>query len=178
MVAGVAEGNNGISVGLLGGSGGKVRFSIEVPADSAIHSVELRGSSVLSADLSSLNIYYMFHEPVSGNCGSASSRLGVGDACMEMMTPASYGTKIKYDAMGESFVGLAGGVKDLDQFIDSNKESNTSMNNIVGLLQNPKVAVKFKEMPPFQTVGILVGGDNHLLDANLLTSGYCNLRMA
>lgn len=168
---GVAEGNNGISVGLLGGSGGKVRFSIEVPADSAIHSVELRGSSVLSADLSSLNIYYMFHEPVSGNCGSASSRLGVGDACMEMMTPASYGTKIKYDAMGESLVGLAGGVKDLDQFIDSNKESNTSMNNIVGLLQNPKVAVKFKEMPPFQTVGILVGGDNHLLDANLLTSG-------
>lgn len=168
---GVAEGNNGISVGLLGGSGGKVRFSIKVPAGKAIHSVELRKSDVLSASLSSLNIYYMFHEPVSGNCGSASSRLGVGDACMEMMTPASYGTKINYDAMGGGGVTLGNGLKDLDQFIDSNKETYASLNDLVGLAQLPEVAVKFREMPPFQTVGILVGGDNHLVDAELLSSG-------
>ena len=92
---GVADGNKGISVGLLGGSGGKVRFSVDVPAGSDIHSVELRMNKLVTVSLSGLRIYYMFHEPVAGNCASASARLG--DACMEMMTPASYGTKINFE---------------------------------------------------------------------------------
>lgn len=167
---GIAEGNNGISVGLLGGSGGKVRFSIKVPADKAIHSVELRKSDVLSASLSSLNIYYMFHEPVSGNCGSASSLLGVGDACMEMMTPASYGTKINYYAMGGAGVNVAGGMDNLYNFIDSDKESYASCGKLLAGANGQMMPVKFREMQPFQTIGILMGSNTHLADIALLES--------
>ena len=126
---GVADGNKGISVGLLGGSGGKVRFSVDVPAGSDIHSVELRMNKLVTVSLSGLRIYYMFHEPVAGNCVSASARLG--DACMEMMTPASYGTKINFAAMGGDVASVGGGIKDLYNFIDDKKETYASFNDIL-----------------------------------------------
>lgn len=165
---GVADGNKGISVGLLGGSGGKVRFSVDVPAGSDIHSVELRMNKLVTVSLSGLRIYYMFHEPVAGNCASASARLG--DACMEMMTPASYGTKINFAAMGGHAASVGGGIKDLYNFIDDKKETYASFNDILQAVEVQEVPVRFNEMKPFQTIGVLLGADTHLLNANLLES--------
>ena len=38
------------------------------------------------------------------------------------------------------------------------------------LLRYREVPVRFNEMKPFQTIGVLLGSDTHLLNANLLES--------
>lgn len=163
---GVADGNNGISVGLIGGSSGKVRFSIEVPANIAIHSIELRLNELLTVKLSSLRLYYVFHEPAEGSCSTGAS-VELGDACLEMVTPASYGAHFNYDAMGGHLANVGGGFNDLTNFIDSKKETYASFGSVVNAGAQ-MLAVKFDEMKPFQTIGVLLGNDTHLIDVDLL----------
>lgn len=163
---GVADGNNGISVGLIGGSSGKVRFSIEVPANISIHSIELRLNKLLTVKLSSLRLYYVFHEPVEGACSTGASA-ELGDACLEMVTPASYGAYFNYEIMGGHLANVGGGFNDLANFIDSKKETYASFGSVVNAGAQ-MLAVKFDEMKPFQTIGVLLGNDTHLVDVDLL----------
>lgn len=163
---GVAEGNDGISVGLIGGSSGKVRFAIEVDPGKSIHSIELRLNKLLTVKLSSLRLYYVFHEPAEGNCSTGASA-ELGDACLEMVTPASYGASFNYEEMGGHLANIGAGYNDLSFFIDSKKETYASFGSVLDAGAQV-VAVKFNEMKPYQTIGILVGSDTHLADVDLL----------
>lgn len=163
---GVAEGNDGISVGLIGGSSGKARFAIEVDPGKSIHSIELRLNQLLTVKLSSLRLYYVFHEPAEGNCSTGASA-ELGDACLEMVTPASYGASFNYEEMGGHLANIGGGYNDLSFFIDSKKETYASFGSVLNAGAQV-IAVKFNEMKPYQTIGILVGSDTHLADVDLL----------
>ena len=163
---GVAEGNDGISVGLIGGSSGKARFAIEVDPGKSIHSIELRLNKLLTVKLSSLRLYYVFHEPAEGNCSTGASA-ELGDACLEMVTPASYGASFNYEEMGGHLANIGGGYNDLSFFIDSKKETYASFGSVLDAGAQV-IAVKFNEMKPYQTIGILVGSDTHLADVDLL----------
>lgn len=163
---GVAEGNDGISVGLIGGSSGKARFAIEVDPGKSIHSIELRLNQLLTVKLSSLRLYYVFHEPAEGNCSTGASA-ELGDACLEMVTPASYGASFNYEEMGGHLANIGGGYNDLSFFIDSKKETYASFGSVLNAGEQV-IAVKFNEMKPYQTIGILVGSDTHLADVDLL----------
>lgn len=158
-----ADGNNAINAGLIGDNGGKVRLSVNT--NQAYDAIELWTGGVLNLNLSAFRIYYAFWESTSASCYSGSP----AEACMQLMTPGSYGAAINYAATGSAGVANVGtSFLDLGNLIDSDVNTYTTINT-TNVLGNVTVAVKFNKILQKQPVGFIVTTPAGVLGADLIS---------
>lgn len=141
---------NAISAGLIGSSGSKVRIGVTTSVE--FDAIELWTSGVLNLNLSSFRIYNAYWENVSDACASSS----IADACLQLMTPSTYGTSINYAATRSDGVATVGtSFNDLGNLIDAdpNTYSTVTTTNVLGSVT---VAVKFNKILQKQPVGFIV----------------------
>lgn len=158
-----ADGNNAISAGLIGDNGGKVRLSVNT--NQAYDAIELWTGGVLNLNLSALRIYYAFWENANASCYSGSP----AEACMQLMTPGTYGAAINYAATGSTGVANVGtSFLDLGNLIDADVNTYTTINT-TNVLGNVTVAVKFNKILQKQPVGFIITTPAGILGADLIS---------
>lgn len=157
-----ADGNSAISAGLIGDNGGKVRLSVNT--NQTFDAIELWTAGLLNLNLSALRIYYPFWENASASCYSGSP----AEACMQLMTPASYGASINYAATGTTDIAnVATSFLDLGNLIDSDVNTYSTINttNVLGTVT---VAVKFNKINQKQPVGFIVATPAGVLGTDVI----------
>lgn len=158
-----ADGNNAISAGLIGDNGSKVR--IGVTTNQEFDSIELWTGGVLNLNLNAFRIYYAFWENADASCYSGSP----ANACLQLMTPSTYGASINYTATRSTGVANVGtSFNDLGNLIDSdvNSYSTITTTNVLGAVT---VAVKFNKIQQKQPVGFIVTDPTGIAGADLLS---------
>ena len=159
-----------VDLGLLNQSSNKVRIGVKVPAGSkGFKRIELYNAGVLTLNLSSIRLYEVFYEPSNAENCSAS---GISEACMEMVTPASYGAQIDYnESKISTVVGLGNGMYSLDNVIDEDPKHETAatipITNVIG---ETSLTVKFNTMPAGQTIGVILQSMEGIADVKLLSA--------
>ena len=113
----VSTSNNGVSLGLINGSGDKLAVSVET--DQPFSTVVLGTAGLLGVQLSNLRIYNAFIVRNAQDCQVGSEV----DACSEIMTPANSNLDINYD--WTKFVGINVGCSHtrLSNWIDGDPET-------------------------------------------------------
>lgn len=149
----VIDNSNVVSAGLIGGDpAAKVRYSIQVPADTEFDEITLWKSGVLSVGLSTLRIYGAFIEDASLNCYS-DDPLG----CSSTLISTGDGAHINYDATGfTGLVNAAAVLLNLEKLIDNDITTYTHTTGIqVG--SQTAIAVKLgREYNHTHQVGIVI----------------------
>lgn len=157
------DANNAISAGLIGSSGSKVRIGVTTSVE--FDAIELWTSGVLNLNLTSFRIYNAYWENVSDACSSGS----IADACLQLMTPSTYGASINYAATGSTGVANVGtSFNDLGNLIDASEStySTITTTNVLGAVT---VAVKFNKILQKQPVGFIVVTPVGVADVDLLS---------
>lgn len=151
-----------VTAGLIDGEETRLRMSVTTRA--AFDAIELWTAGVLNLNLNSFRLYNAFWEPTEG-CASIESS---ADACIEMMTPASYGAYINYNATGVNGVGnVAGEFIGLGKALDDNKDTYATI-TVTDVVAATTLAVGFQEMPAYQTTGFIIQAPDYVADVNLL----------
>lgn len=158
-----ADGNNAISAGLIGDNGGKVR--IGVTTNQEFDSIELWTGGVLNLNLNAFRIYYAFWEDATASCYSGST----ANACLQLMTPSTYGANINYAATrstGAANIGTS--FNDLGNLIDGdvNTYSTVATTDVLGAIT---VAVKFNKLQQKQPVGFIVVDPTGIAGVDLIS---------
>ena len=159
-----------VDLGLLNQSSNKVRIGVKVPAGTrAFKRIELYNAGILTLNLSSIRLYEVFYEPTSAeNCSSS----GITEACMEMVTPATYGAQIDYNEtkVSASLASIGSGMYSLDNIIDEDPEHETLATiPITNVLGETFLTVKFNPMPAGQTIGVILQNMGGIADLKLLS---------
>jgi len=158
-----ADDDNALSVGLIGDSGSKIR--IGVTTNQKFDAIELWTGGILNLNLNAFRIYYAYWESVSDNCYSGS----IANACLQLMTPSTYGASINYAATGSPGVANVGtSLNNLGNLID-NDESSYSTITTTSVLGAVTVAVKFNQIQQKQPVGFIVINPTGVAEANLIS---------
>lgn len=158
-----ADGNNAISAGLIGDNGNKVRIGIITNQE--FDSIELWTGGVLNLNLNAFRIYYAFWENANAECYSGST----ANACLQLMTPSTYGTSINYAATRSTGVANVGtSFNNLGNLIDTdvNTYSTVTTTNVLGAVT---VAVKFNKIQQKQPVGFIVVDPTGIAGADLIS---------
>lgn len=154
-----------VDLGLINGDQGKVRIGVTMPPGTgSFDEIRLYNAGVLGLNFNTIRLYGVFYEPAKNECASN----GIAEACMEMVTPASYGAYINYDQTKyKTLVGVANGMYSLDNVLDEDKESAVTIatTNVIG---ETSLAVKFNEMPAGQWIGAMIRNVGGVADVKLL----------
>ena len=159
----LTAGSEVADVGLIGSESKKMRVGFKTNV--SFDQIELWHAGVLNLNLKSYKLYYAYWEKVSDNCVSSDP----AEACIELLTPASYGAEINYaetKATGVANVGAS--FNNLSKLLDSDKESYATV-TYTEVIGKTSVAVRFNEMFGIQRqIGFIVSFPEHLADVNLL----------
>lgn len=156
-----------VDLGLLNGQSNKVRIGVEAPAGSpAFDRIELYNAGILTLNLSSIRLYEVFYEPASAqNCSSS----GISEACMELVTPATYGAHINYDYTKiTSVLDVASGMYSLDHVLDADQNTAATL-PLTSVLSETSLAVGFNTMPAGQSIGVILQDMTGIGDVKLLS---------
>lgn len=159
-----ADGSKAVSAGLIGNSGSKVRFSVNTNVK--FNKIELWTAGVLNLNLNEFRLYNAFWEPTASTCPSDAAT----EACIELLTPSTYGASINYAATKTEAVATVGGsFNNLGNLLDSSESTYATVTytNVIG---KTSVAVKFNEMPANRPIGFIVKNPAYLANINLLSA--------
>lgn len=158
-----ADGNNAISASLIGDSGSKLRLGITTNVE--FDSIELWTGGVLNLNLNSFRIYYAFWEDATASCYSGNP----ANACLQLMTPSTYGTSINYAATRSDAVASVGvSFNNLGNLIDAdiNTYSTITSTSAIG---GVTVAVKFNKILQKQSVGFVLVNPTGIAEVDLIS---------
>lgn len=159
----LAAGSEVADVGLIGSESKKMRVGFKTSV--AFDQIELWHAGVLNLNLKSYKLYYAYWEKVSDNCVSSDA----AEACIELLTPASYGAKINYaETKATGVANIGASFNNLSYLLDSDKESHATV-TYTEVLGKTSVAVRFNEMFGIQRqIGFIVSYPEYLADVDLL----------
>lgn len=157
-----AAGSEVADVGLIGSESKKMRVGFKTNV--SFDQIELWHAGVLNLNLKSYKLYYAYWEKVSDNCVSSDP----AEACIELLTPASYGAEINYAETKTTGVNVGASFNNLSKLLDSDKESYATV-TYTEVIGKTSVAVRFNEMFGIQRqIGFIVSFPEYLADVNLL----------
>lgn len=157
-----AAGSEVADVGLIGSESKKMRVGFKTNV--SFDQIELWHAGVLNLDLKSYKLYYAYWEKVSDNCVSSDP----AEACIELLTPASYGAEINYAETKTTGVNVGASFNNLSKLLDSDKESYATV-TYTEVIGKTSVAVRFNEMFGIQRqIGFIVSFPEYLADVDLL----------
>ena len=153
-----------LDVGVLNFDNSRVRLSMEISQGTTFDHIEFWCNNILIV-ADALKIYNVFYE--STQCEDE----GPNQACMEVMTDISHGLDIDYEkTVSGGVIGVAvAGIQNLDYLLDGDLE--TSVNVGAGLLNvgsGVTIGLKFNELPPHQSIGIVINQPTEILTAKVL----------
>lgn len=159
----LAAGSEVADVGLIGSESKKMRVGFKTNV--SFDQIELWHAGVLNLNLKSYKLYYAYWEKVSDNCVSSDP----AEACIELLTPASYGAEINYaETKATGVANIGASFNNLRKLLDSDKESYATV-TYTEVIGKTSVAVRFNEMFGIQRqIGFIVSFPEHLADVNLL----------
>lgn len=156
----LTAGSEVADVGLIGSESKKMRVGFETNV--SFDQIELWHAGLLDL-LKSYKLYYAYWEKVSDNCVSSDP----AEACIELLTPASYGAEINYAETKATGVNVGASFNNLSKLLDSDKESYATVTYTE--IGKTSVAVRFNEMFGIQRqIGFIVSYPEHLADVDLL----------
>lgn len=158
------DGSNVLSAGLIGNSGNKVRFSVNTNVK--YNKIELWTSGVLNLNLTEFRLYNAFWEPTNSDCPSSAAT----EACIELITPSTYGASINYaETKTEAVASVGGSFNNLGNLPDSSLSTYATVTytNVIG---KTSVAVKFNEMQANRPIGFILRNPTYLANINLLNA--------
>lgn len=159
----LAAGSEVADVGLIGSESKKMRVGFKTNV--SFDQIELWHAGVLNLNLKSYKLYYAYWEKVSDNCVSSDP----AEACIELLTPASYGAEINYaETKATGVANIGASFNNLSKLLDSDKESYATV-TYTEVIGKTSVAVRFNEMFGIQRqIGFIVSFPEHLADVDLL----------
>lgn len=161
----LAQTNNTVGVGLLGGDGSQLRFYLETQGGVTFDRVELWTAGLLNLNLNKFRLYYAFYEPTT--CENNTS---MSTSCMEMITSQKYGAKINYSETGSSSVlGVGSTISDISNVLDNSMTSYATIGAVASVIGQSTIAIKFNELGAGQPVGAIISGPALLADVSLLS---------
>lgn len=161
----LAQTNNTVGVGLLGGDGSQLRFYLETQGGVTFNRVELWTAGLLNLNLNKFRLYYAFYEPTT--CENNTS---MSTSCMEMITSQKYGAKINYSETGSSSVlGVGSTISDISNVLDNSMTSYATIGAVANVIGQSTIAIKFNELGAGQPVGAIISGPALLADVSLLS---------
>ena len=156
----LTAGSEVADVGLIGSESKKMRVGFKTNV--SFDQIELWHAGLLDL-LKSYKLYYAYWEKVSDNCVSSDP----AEACIELLTPASYGAEINYAETKATGVNVGASFNNLSKLLDSDKESYATVTYTE--IGKTSVAVRFNEMFGIQRqIGFIVSYPEHLADVDLL----------
>lgn len=158
-----AAGSEVADVGLIGSESKKMRVGFKTNV--SFDQIELWHAGALNLNLKSYKLYYAYWEKVSDNCVSSDP----AEACIELLTPASYGAEINYaETKATGVANIGASFNNLSNLLDSDKESYATV-TYTEVIGKTSVAVRFNEMFGIQRqIGFIVSFPEYLADVNLL----------
>jgi hypothetical protein len=163
MATSLAAGSEVADVGLIGSESKKMRVGFKTNV--SFNQIELWHAGALNLNLKSYKLYYAYWEKVSDNCVSSDP----AEACIELLTPASYGAEINYaETKATGVANIGASFNNLSKLLDSDKESYATV-TYTEVIGKTSVAVRFNEMFGIQRqIGFIVSFPEYLADVNLL----------
>lgn len=158
-----ADGSEVADVGLIGSESKKMRVGFKTNV--SFDQIELWHAGLLDLNLKSYKLYYAYWEKVSDNCVSSDP----AEACIELLTPASYGAEINYaETKATGVANIGASFNNLSKLLDSDKESYATV-TYTEVIGKTSVAVRFNEMFGIQRqIGFIVSFPEYLADVDLL----------
>lgn len=158
----VSTSNNGVSLGLINGSGDKLAVSVET--DQSFSTVVLGTAGLLGVQLSNLRIYNAFIVRNAQDCQVGSEV----DACSEIMTPANSNLDINYD--WTKFVGINVGCSynHLSNWIDGDPETAAIVAMPVSV-GGFTIGATFDQMAAGQPIAFTMSAPEGVADVNLIS---------
>ena len=166
--SGVPLNNGTVDASLVGDSGNSMmRLSITV--DESFDQIELWRSGVASVQLNRMRLYSAFYEAENSACES----VGIGEACMEMMTPINSNASINYAAtnINSTLIGVAEPIVGLEYIIDDDLSTYALQYNAVSVVKNSTIAIKFDPIRS-QTLGFVFSGVENIADLTVVDSPW------
>lgn len=166
--SGVPLNNGTVDASLVGDSGNSMmRLSITV--DESFDQIELWRSGVASVQLNRMRLYSAFYEAENSACES----VGIGEACMEMMTPINSNASINYAAtnINSTLIGVAEPIVGLEYIIDDDLSTYALQYNAVSVVKNSTIAIKFDPIRS-QTLGFVFSGVKNIADLTVVDSPW------
>lgn len=162
---GVTTGNDLVAASLVGESGNSM-MRLSIVTEKEFEQIELWSSGVLKLELSRMRLYSAFYEAENSACES----VGIGEACMEMMTPINSNISINYaeTKISSDLLGVIGGAVGLEHLIDGDMTTYALNGNIAGVLANTTFAVKFDPVKGGQQLGFVFEGTGDILTLDVV----------
>lgn len=166
---GVTTGNDLVAASLVGESGNSM-MRLSIVTKKEFNQIELWSSGVLNLELSRMRLYSAFYEAENSACES----VGIGEACMEMMTPINSNISINYaeTKISSDLLGVIGGAVGLEHLIDGDMTTYALNGNIAGVLANTTFAVKFDPIQGGQQLGFVFEGTGDILTLDVVKRNW------
>lgn len=166
---GVTTGNDLVAASLVGESGNSM-MRLSIVTEEEFDQIELWSSGVLKLELSRMRLYSAFYEAENSACES----VGIGEACMEMMTPINSNISINYaeTKISSDLLGVIGGAVGLEHLIDGDMTTYALNGNIAGVLANTTFAVKFDPVKGGQQLGFVFEGTGDILTLDVVKQNW------
>ena len=166
---GVTEENATVDASLVGESGNSM-MRLSIVTDQQFNQIELWTSGVVSLNLNRLRLYSAFYEAENSACES----VGIGEACMEMMTPINSNASINYaeTSIDAPLLDVLGGIKGLEYIIDDDMETAALEGNVAKVLENTTIAIKFDPIQGGQQLGFVLDGTGSVLNLELVKANW------
>lgn len=166
---GVTEENATVDASLVGESGNSM-MRLSIVTDQPFDQIELWTSGVVSLNLNRLRLYSAFYEQENSACES----VGIGETCMEMMTPINSNASINYaeTSIDAPLLDVLGGIKGLEYIIDDDMETAALEGNVAKVLKNTTIAIKFDPIQGGQQLGFVLDGTGSVLNLELVKANW------
>ena len=166
---GVTTGNDLVAASLVGESGNSM-MRLSIVTEKEFNQIELWRSGVASVQLNRMRLYSAFYEAENSACES----VGIGEACMEMMTPINSNISINYaeTKISSNLLGVIGGAVGLEHLIDGDMTTYALNGNIAGVLANTTFAVKFDPVKGGQQLGFVFEGTGDILTLDVVKQNW------
>ena len=166
---GVTTGNDLVAASLVGESGNSM-MRLSIVTKKEFDRIELWRSGVASVQLNRMRLYSAFYEAENSACES----VGIGEACMEMMTPINSNISINYaeTKISSDLLGVIGGAVGLEHLIDGDMTTYALNGNIAGVLANTTFAVKFDPIQGGQQLGFVFEGTGDILTLDVVKQNW------
>lgn len=166
---GVTEENATVDASLVGESGNSM-MRLSIVTDQQFDQIELWTSGVVSLNLNRLRLYSAFYEQENSACES----VGIGEACMEMMTPINSNASINYakTSIDAPLLEVLGGIKGLEYIIDDDMETAALEGDVAKVLQKTTIAIKFNPIQGGQQLGFVLDGTGSILNLELVKANW------
>ena len=165
--------NEGVGLGLLGGAGNKIRYSIK--ADKPFRYVELYSAGLANINLSALRVYYAFWEDASDQSCAETLSSGIpGDACISMISAQQNHADINYavtDVKGIADALSPISFASLGNVLDANRNTAAVVPVGANVGGDITLGIKFDKLKANQAIGVILRSPSGLADIDALTTG-------